>query len=452
MAGALRLIRNEFGENAVILSAKSLKKEKGLFGAVRNVGVEVTAAKDALPESSGITSATDVKDVYTRSGQGAYPVRKVVNAGRNFTPAMETEAANHIKKAPGPYSGIGSLTGRLMSVKKDLIEGGVENNTATMLIDAMTEHTKIKDNLEDEELRSGLLRALEKSGFRGAAIQGSHEKQKIAVLVGGPGDGKTETIAKLAATHLRADQHRVAFVSLDCHRVAANAQLKTYARIFGLPFSAASNASQLVKAIADFKEMALILVDTPGLTEENRDNLLQTLKTAGTDCRMDIFPVVNALTREDISIQMIRNVQSLSPGGVVFSNIDNCKPLGAILNVILSAGLPVCHYSCGQRVPEDLGNDCLEMLVNGMFSEKKAYPKKPDHVRLLDNRVKDKVVKTTLAAKGYVASVNSDVFHVSDCKLAEKIKEKNLVKLKDMLEAKKKRLIPCGFCMAKPPE
>ena len=47
MARALKLVKQEFGSEAVILSARSLKKERGVLGFLAKPGVEVTAATDA---------------------------------------------------------------------------------------------------------------------------------------------------------------------------------------------------------------------------------------------------------------------------------------------------------------------------------------------------------------------------------------------------------------------
>ena len=52
MTEALRLIKKEFGSEAVILSARTVKREKGILGALKKYGVEVTAAQ--IEMGSGI--------------------------------------------------------------------------------------------------------------------------------------------------------------------------------------------------------------------------------------------------------------------------------------------------------------------------------------------------------------------------------------------------------------
>ena len=57
MQTALRLIKKELGSDAVILSARSLKKENKIIGRAKAVGVEVTAAVDGYHLSAEIKPA-----------------------------------------------------------------------------------------------------------------------------------------------------------------------------------------------------------------------------------------------------------------------------------------------------------------------------------------------------------------------------------------------------------
>ena len=66
MTTALRMIKGELGPEAVILSAKSLRKGKGFFGSMKYAGVQVTAAIDT---SDGLSS--DIQHIAEESGVGA---------------------------------------------------------------------------------------------------------------------------------------------------------------------------------------------------------------------------------------------------------------------------------------------------------------------------------------------------------------------------------------------
>ena len=74
MKTALRLIKKELGSDAVILSARSLKKENKIIGRVTTLGVEVTAAVD------GSHLPAEIKPVLNASALNSYQ--------RNATPSF----------------------------------------------------------------------------------------------------------------------------------------------------------------------------------------------------------------------------------------------------------------------------------------------------------------------------------------------------------------------------
>jgi flagellar biosynthesis GTPase FlhF len=69
MRTALRLIKKELGPDAVILSARSLKKENKIIGRIKSVGVEVTAAVDGyhLPAEINPALAAGALNSYRRN-------------------------------------------------------------------------------------------------------------------------------------------------------------------------------------------------------------------------------------------------------------------------------------------------------------------------------------------------------------------------------------------------
>jgi len=66
MTAALRMIKGELGPDAVILSARSLRKGKGFFGSMKYAGVEVTAA-------------IDTRETKRERGESVMPVRPTLS-------------------------------------------------------------------------------------------------------------------------------------------------------------------------------------------------------------------------------------------------------------------------------------------------------------------------------------------------------------------------------------
>src|SRR5207247_625834 len=85
----------------------------------------------------------------------------------------------------------------------------------------------------------------------------------VRLFFGPPGDGKTTTIAKLAAQARRAGR-RVCLVGADTYRIGAAAELERYGQALGAEVRRAKDPVELGNALRDHGHADLVLVDTAG--------------------------------------------------------------------------------------------------------------------------------------------------------------------------------------------
>ena len=95
MTTALRLVKEELGPEAVILSARSLRKGKGFFGSLKYAGVEVSAAIDNQQPDMKNARTLPRKDPYRRFNndriEQSRPTRRGLNQTRSdYPPANAT--------------------------------------------------------------------------------------------------------------------------------------------------------------------------------------------------------------------------------------------------------------------------------------------------------------------------------------------------------------------------
>jgi len=74
MTAALNRIKQDFGPDAVILSARSIQRKTGLLGLLRKDGVEVTAAIDAPKKKMEDRPAEVRRPALAAGGGGSRPV------------------------------------------------------------------------------------------------------------------------------------------------------------------------------------------------------------------------------------------------------------------------------------------------------------------------------------------------------------------------------------------
>lgn len=340
MRQALRMVREALGEEAVILSNKSV-----------DGGVELTAAVDLVDNVSA-----DTVDQRIPTGRGAS-----AEAAGNQTPApprdealdeMRREMQNLRRWMQAELSGLSwydlgqrsphsqELLGRLMSL-------GLGAELARRLAD------RVRD-IEDTE------QAWRKALYLLAAeIRVSEsdplEQGGVFALVGPTGVGKTTTIAKMAARFALRHGHRsVALVTTDSFRIGARDQLQTYARILNVPVRTATSPEEMDAAMNTLGDRRLVLIDTAGMAgaHERVADQRETLQAAGRGLKTLL--TLSATTEAAAVQRALRLFAGFRPDACVLTKLDEAASLGGLLSALIHAGLETAFVTDGQRVPEDL--------------------------------------------------------------------------------------------------
>ena len=182
------------------------------------------------------------------------------------------------------------------------------------------------------------------------------EKGGVVALVGATGVGKTTTIAKLAARYtLKHGPHRVALITTDNYRVAAQEQLRSYARIMGIPMRVSGDAESLREALDSLHDKELILIDTAGMSQ--RDMMLnkqfamlqaeglpeiKTYLTLATNCQRGVLSETGDKFKE------------MNLAGCILTKVDETTSMGGAITVAIENDLPISYFCDGQQVPEDI--------------------------------------------------------------------------------------------------
>lgn len=182
------------------------------------------------------------------------------------------------------------------------------------------------------------------------------EKGGVVALVGATGVGKTTTIAKLAARYiLKHGPHRVALITTDNYRIGAHEQLRSYARIMGVPMRVTGDADSLREALDSLHDKELILIDTAGMSQ--RDMMLnkqfsmlqaeglpkiKTYLTLASNCQRSVLSETGSKFKE------------MNLTGCILTKVDETTSLGGAITVAVENDLPISYLCDGQKVPEDM--------------------------------------------------------------------------------------------------
>lgn len=493
MTDALRMVKKEFGAEAVILSARSHKKQGGLFGTLRKSGVVITAAIDNIATTPQLTAQPEARPKFLPGNQGEASSQGST-AAPTTTPAAAAAPDKRITFGKGLFR---ALTGGGRSaqpaaapaekpegppektrMERQFIRQGVEKHFADELLTEIVRLCPVHDALEMPACKSYFIKALENLGVTCCPGPAVARRQRIVVFVGPPGVGKTSSVTKLAGIKALQDKQQVGLITLDSLRIGAISQLAIYARILGVPLEAASDGKEYRNALKKFKAMDVILVDTPGISFNETDKILELKDILNRQRPDEMHLVVSACTKNGDLHTILSRFRLLAINRLLVTKVDESQSFGNIVNLLLRANLPLAYVTNGQNFPESIAAASFELLADLVLEIPAAVA--PPQPFLLTERTPvanapvpmasgvynrygtvatavdddEPDVQEKLAAPGFgapsdsylVANRNSDRFHYSDCPCIKRIKKENLMLFKTAEAAMAQNFKACQIC------
>ncbi len=327
MRQALRAVREQLGEEAVILSSRRSAQ-----------GVEITAAVDfdaARIEAAAASPTAPPPISFDPAGQDMGSELKTLRR------MLETQLA---QLAWNERSRRHPVQAELL---RELTEIGIERDLADHLIGQLPPEA---DLAQGRRLAiAGLSQYLNVTGDRWLESGG-----RIA-FVGATGVGKTTMLAKLAVHWiLRHGPNELALIASDTARIGAQDQMLALGQLLGVPVHAPERFEALPELLARLGRQRLVLIDTPGTSV--RDAQLTARLSVLAECgpQIESALVLAASTQAGAIEETVRRFSPLKPASCLLTKLDEAASLGGAISALIRARLPVSYLSEGQRVPEDL--------------------------------------------------------------------------------------------------
>lgn len=354
-AAAMKRVKAEWGDNALVLSTRSISSGGKFLRGKMKPEVEITAAMDYPGENGENSTTAETEPLAQREahiGEEGANLKDLV-----YTLLSQTDRARSM-----------GLKKRQLKLYKKLVDRGVNEKLAAKMFEKINSN---KNAAESESLKSDkkeLADLMKRVLVCTGAIEPGKTRPKVVALVGPTGVGKTTTIAKLAAHYALEKRKKVALISLDNYRIGALDQLKLYGEIMQVPVETASEASEFRALLRKHSDKDFIFVDTMGKCHKDHSYARRLNEIVNTSGPVEIHLVLSVNLQEKMFEEAFRQFSPLNIDRVLFTKLDEGMGYGSMFNFSLRTKLPFSYFTTGQRVPEDIELAAEDKVIRLIFN------------------------------------------------------------------------------------
>lgn len=363
MQQAMEQVKRELGANAVILQTRTVPRS--LFGLFPRKSVEITAAADVPNIPAQAETPREAKPILPPASTGM-PAEMItvsrLNSLEDKISKLTSTVEALLEKSLDRYQ----FSGDWNQLLQYLVLQGMEESLARGVVeDFVRSGNSAQEVLEKDDL---LARYFEPVICAKGGIQLPAEGQKIVVLIGPTGVGKTTTLAKIAANFLK-EGRRIAFLTADTYRLAAVEQLQKYADIMGLSLDTVYSPEEMGKAIARHADKELIFVDTAGRSQRNSGQM-EELKAFVAACQpAEVHLLLGATTKREDLEEILERFSICPIDCLILTKTDESSCFGPFYSIIKRNPIPFSYITTGQNVPEDI-EEATACRIAGLISGK----------------------------------------------------------------------------------
>lgn len=349
MSDAMLKIKNDLGSEATIISSKKVKKP-GIFGIFKERMIEVTAACEKKNE---------IKEETNKRNSTEYEMQSQINDLKKMIEGLSRNIVSSSFEIAVTKDSKYVLIDRLLHEGVDELFLSEIENSIKFLIESSDE------KVLESDINQRILDSIENL----VQIK-SETDDRIKVLVGPTGVGKTTTIAKLASMYTLYKKKKVGLITLDTYRIGAVEQLKTYAEILNIPFEVVISSNDVESALNNMDSCDVIFVDTTGRNGKNHMQISEIKNIISKFNPSSVDLVVSTTTKnEDIKF-IIENYSSLNYNSIILTKVDETNTYGGIINSLYYSNKPISYICTGQDVPSDIFIPTKEKVINLLLGDK----------------------------------------------------------------------------------
>jgi flagellar biosynthesis protein FlhF len=358
---AMAHARQELGPEAMLVNSRKAPPEARHLGEYE----VVFAAENAPGQAEG--AAAQVQLQGGNADRLAIDVASLKNELEGMRRALVRSAF-----APARWSGVSPTASEayaalaaqevLPSLAREIVEAAEARVSA-----ARTTVPRAAQSEEKASWRQALVEEVRSRFTVEPSLGRGESPPRVAALVGPSGSGKTTTLVKLAVQYGLASRRPVLLLSVDTFRIAAAAQLRSFAAILGVGLQVLETVGALAQAIEENRGKDLILIDTPGFGPADMEADCGLAHFLSSRSDIDTHLVLSSSMKAADVTRMVDRFEIFRPQRMLFTRLDETESLGPIFNEAARTGKPLSFFANGQRIPEDLEAVTWDRLVERLL-------------------------------------------------------------------------------------
>ena len=362
---ALRLVREELGPDAVILSSQQTtggieimalaSADMSCLMGTRGREAQVSEVDAAAPASPVRSASRRPSGLAPKTPMAEPMAQSIISEIQNMRGVLEEQLAT---LAWGDLQRREPSRAKIFRV---MLNAGFSPALSRQLLDGLPDGSNQEQSLK-------WAKAVLAGNLHTVASDEIIDRGGAYALIGPTGVGKTTTVAKLAARCVvRHGADKVALLTTDSYRIGGHEQLRIYGKLLGVPVRAINDAEDLQLTLSELQGKRMVLIDTVGMGQ--RDQMVAGQVAMLSDCGCDVKRVLllNATSNGDTLDDVVRAYRGNGFHGCILTKVDEAVSLGVVLDTVIRHQLVLHYVANGQKVPEDLHLANAEHLLHRAF-------------------------------------------------------------------------------------
>ena len=348
---ALTRIKNDLGDNAVILSTKRMKGGKVPL-------LEITAARDESDTGLSFRDSSEKEESAGNRFGGSADldiIRNDLDEMKSLIRALRSE--DPIRREMNQLKGyLNNLMDVLCAWEKNLFPGPPSKIYYHLVANGVSRERayKLVTTIDKIDSFDNTFKFVEETIIKSIPVSSKKKRRGVIAFIGPTGVGKTTTLAKLAAHYAVSEKLGVGLISADTYRIAAAEQLKTYAKIMGIPIKVVSEKEEFRQALSRFSDKDLVLVDTPGKSRNDEGYMEKLRDFLNVGVPVETNLLLSLTSSRENMLDASARFGMINYDSIIFTKVDEATGFGSMYDVIDHVGKPISYLTNGQNVPNDI--------------------------------------------------------------------------------------------------